>query len=80
MLARSETSVSRRPFLSELVPSDEMTSLVISRHVWPRSSVCSTVPESPTAHAVLSSSESYSSPECVFSWFIESPCRCACSV
>jgi len=56
--ARSERSVSRCEFLSELVPSDEITSFVMSRHVSPRSSVCRMVPASPTAHAVLSCSAS----------------------
>jgi len=34
-------------------------------------------PRRPTAQPVDSSSESYSSPECVFSLLNERPCRCA---
>jgi hypothetical protein len=52
-----------------------ITSFVISLQVLPRSSVCSIVPESPTAQAV-SSCASYPTPECVFSSFIEMLFKC----
>ena len=44
----------RRPLSSKLVPSELITSFVISRQLRPRSSVCKMVPASPTAHAVSS--------------------------